>query len=354
MEPVSTLAADVGQLLWVGFEGHRLPDELAGRIRAGQVGATILFARNIEGAEQVTALVDTLHTLGPERLLVSVDQEGGRVARLRRWASEWPPMLRVGSHGEDACEAVGRAIGRELRALGFDLDFAPVLDVHTNPMNPVIGDRAFASQPGDVVRLAGAFARGLRGEGVIACGKHFPGHGDTHLDSHLALPRVDHPLERLRAVELAPFAALGEVDTIMTAHVIFSALDAEHPATLSAKILTEVLRGELGYQGVIVSDDLEMKAIADHYGLEDAVVRGLRAGCDAFLLCHQAELQVRAFAALVKAGEKDSEVRARLGESAARVRELKARHKARLAELPAIHPSVVGCAEHRALAERLI
>jgi beta-N-acetylhexosaminidase len=229
----------------------------------------------------------------------------------------------------ELAERVGRAIGAEVAAAGFDVDFAPVLDVHTNEANPVIGDRSFAREPEAVVALAGRFAAGLAAAGVIACGKHFPGHGDTHLDSHLALPRVDHPIERLRRVELAPFAQLSALPTLMTAHVVFSAVDPELPATLSRKVLTDLLRGELGYRGVIVSDDLEMKAIADHYGVEDAVVRGLVAGCDVFLLCHDASLQRRAYTALLAAAAQDPAVRARVTESAARVAALKAAHFAR-------------------------
>src|SRR5207237_801200 len=149
----------------------------------------------------------------------------------------------------------------ELAVLGFDLDFAPVLDVHTNPANPIIGDRAFATTPEGVIALAGAFARGLASAGVLGCGKHFPGHGDTTVDSHLALPRIDHDLARLRAVELAPFAALGGLPLIMTAHVVFAALDESAPATLSKAVIEGLLRGELGYRGLVLSDDLEMKAI---------------------------------------------------------------------------------------------
>lgn len=328
----------VGQLLWVGFDGLTVPTTLRGRLAAGEAGAAILFRRNVADAAQVRALNAALHAAAPADapLLICVDQEGGRVQRLRPpLATDWPPMLRLGEHagGGDAAAAeattrateIGRTLGAELKAFGFDLNFAPVLDVHTNPANPIIGDRAFATTPALVTRLAGAFARGLAAAGIIACGKHFPGHGDTSVDSHLALPRIDHALERLHAVELAPFRALAaELPTIMTAHVIFAALDETVPATLSEKVLTGLLRGELGYRGVIISDDLEMKAIADHFGLEDAVVRGLLAGCDVFLLCHLEELQVRAFEALVRAAERDSRVRDRLPESAARVAALKA------------------------------
>jgi beta-N-acetylhexosaminidase len=321
--------------LWVGFDGQVAPPGLLSRIREGEVGATILFARNLSGIDALVALTSALHAAAPEGapLLIAVDQEGGRVQRVRAPATVWPPMARLGRlaardlpRAEALAEQVGRAMGAELAALGFDIDFAPVLDVHTNPQNPVIGDRAFATTPEHVATLAGAFAKGLSHAGILPCGKHFPGHGDTALDSHLELPSVDHPLSRLRAVELLPFRALPDLPILMTAHVVFPALDPHVPATLSEKVLETLLRQELGYRGVVVSDDLEMKAIADHFGLEEAIERALLAGCDAFLLCHLEELQRRAFDALVLAAERKSAVAGRVAEAAARVLALKRRY----------------------------
>ncbi len=361
-----SLAAQVGQLLWVGFEGHTVPDELRARIAGGEVGGAVLFRRNVRDLAQVAELCAALHAAAPAAapLLLSVDQEGGRVQRLRAPATEWPPMAALGARlaaaGDDAArrehalglaERVGLAIGREVAAAGFDLDFAPVLDVHTNDENPVIGDRAFARDAEAVAALTARFAAGLAAAGVLGCGKHFPGHGDTHLDSHLALPRIDHPLERLRAVELLPFARSLTLPTIMTAHVVFAAVDASLPATLSPRVLQGLLREGLGYTGVVVSDDLEMKAIADHYGIEDAVVRGLLAGCDTFLLCHHEHLQRTAFETLVHAAERDSAVRARLSESAARVAALKQRHFA--TPRPQLPLAAIGTPEHLTLARSL-
>src|SRR5439155_8944763 len=203
---------------------------------------------------------------------------------------------------ERTAEAVGRAIGDELRALGVDIDFAPVLDVHTNPANPVIGERAFGRDAATVARRALAFARGLDAAGVLACGKHFPGHGDTDTDSHLELPRIDHDWDRLEKVELLPFrrAAAAGLPIIMTAHVVFAALDAQRPATLSEQVITGLLRGKLGYRGVIVSDDLDMRAIAGHMGADHAAVAAVRAGCDVLLLCCDAANQGLADEGLVK------------------------------------------------------
>jgi beta-N-acetylhexosaminidase len=359
---MSEIAGAAGQLVWVGFDGLAVPAELAGRIGRGDVGAVVLFRRNVDSPAQVQALCSELHALAPadRPLLIAIDQEGGRVQRLRAPATEWPPMLRLGERaagqgdgGAGAvalASAVGRALGDELAAVGVDVNFAPVLDVHTNPQNPVIGDRAFATTPEQVTAVAGAFARGLAAAGVLGCGKHFPGHGDTAADSHLALPRLEHGLERLRAVELVPFRALPELPLCMTAHVVFAALDAQVPATLSPALLTGLLRRELGYQGVVVSDDLEMRAIVDHFGLGDSAVRGLVAGCDAFLVCHRRDRQEEARLALVAAAARDGAVRLRLGEAAARVAALKAAHAATWRGRARPPLTVLGSAAHLRLA----
>jgi beta-N-acetylhexosaminidase len=259
-------------------------------------------------------------------------------------------MLAHEGHADDAAlaEQVGTAMGHELRALGFDIDFAPVLDVHTNPDNPIIGDRAFGTEPEAVARRALAYARGLHAAGILACGKHFPGHGDTATDSHLELPRIDHHWERLEAVELVPFAraAAAKLPMIMTAHVVFAALDPTRPATLSPQVITGLLREKLGYRGVIVSDDLDMKAIAATMGADVAAVAAIRAGCDVLLLCRDEAHQDAAQRALIREGEADSAFRAQLGVAAARVRAMKAAPRA---AVPA--RDIVG--SHRRLAEQL-
>jgi beta-N-acetylhexosaminidase len=312
-----------GQILIVGFEGTTAPEELLGRIAERRVGGVVLFARNLGSLDEIAALTRALAAAVPEGdppLVISLDQEGGRVQRIKH--TRWPPMARVGAADDPAVsEAVGRAMGLEVAALGFNLDYAPVLDVHSNPQNPIIGDRAFAADPEPAARHALAFWRGLESAGVRGCGKHFPGHGDTGTDSHLELPRVDRPLERLREVELAPFAAAARagVPLFMTAHVLFPAVD-DKPATMSRRWLTEILRGELGFSGVVVSDDLDMKAVADHFPVEETVVNSLLAGCDCFLACRDAAVQKKSEESLERAAARDPAVRARLEESAARLR----------------------------------
>jgi beta-N-acetylhexosaminidase len=352
---VTALGRLCGQLLSVGFEGTTMPAELRARIAASAVGGVMLFRPNVASAGQVASLVGALRGAAPEDLplLVSIDQEGGLVMRLRGIGTDWPAMLAVGAAGDPGrTQQVGRALGEELAALGIGWDFAPVLDVHTNPANPVIGDRAFGTTPEVVAAHALAFWRGLRGAGVVGCGKHFPGHGDTRADSHLELPVVDHDVARLRALELAPFAAAARagMEAFMTAHVLFPALDADRPATLSPKILTDVLRGELGFRGVIVSDDLGMKAVADRYPIEELAVGCIEAGADHLLVRESASRQVAAHEALVRAAEARPAFRARVAESAARVGALKAACRVGPPAPSAMLPSLLATAAHRALA----
>jgi beta-N-acetylhexosaminidase len=238
---------------------------------------------------------------------IAVDQEGGRVQRLRAPVLQLPPMRALGQIDDPALtERAAFLLGSQLGALGFNFDFAPVLDVDSHPDSPVIGDRSFGADPARVARHGIAFARGLARAGLASCGKHFPGHGDTALDSHFALPRVSHARERLERVELAPFrAAQAELSAIMTAHIVLDAVDAERPATLSPQVITGLLRGELGFDGIIVSDDLEMKAIADHYGVADAACEAVAAGCDLLLICSKPELCLLAHEALVQRAERD-------------------------------------------------
>ena len=352
---MTALARYAGQLLSVGFEGTAASDELRARIVTSEVGGVMLFRPNISTPGQLAELVASLRGAAPgaSPLLVSIDQEGGLVQRLRAPATEWPPMLSVGGAGDvTRTAAVGRAVGDELAAVGDGWNFAPVLDVHTNPANPVIGNRAFGTSPEAVTRHALAFWRGLREAGLVGCGKHYPGHGDTMTDSHHELPVVPHDIERLRTVELAPFASAARagVEAFMTAHVMYPALDPDRPATLSRRIATEVLRGDLGFRGVLVSDDLGMKAVADRYGIEELAVSAIDAGCDHLLMRVPEARQRAAFEAIVHAAETRSAFRTRVEESAARVATLKAACTVALPAPAAMLPSLLGTPAHKALA----
>lgn len=339
-----------------------MPVELRALAREFDLGGAILFARNVEVPEQVSELAADVEALGVAApAWVSVDQEGGRVARLRAPFTEWPPMATLGRAGsEELAERFARALAAELRAVGVTLDFAPVLDVHTNPANPIIGDRAFAETAAGVAQLGRVVVRALQEEGVAACGKHFPGHGDTSTDSHLELPLVEHPPDRLRAVEFEPFrAAITEqVAFIMTAHVLVPSLDQERPATLSPHVVHEELRTGLGFQGVIVSDDLEMKAVSAHHAVPDAAVSAIRAGCDALLVCSgDVDLQARTLEALIRAAETGDIPRARLDDAFRRLRAAKERFLAAgrvpVQQRQRTLKAVLGCDAHRAVAEEM-
>lgn len=304
-----------GQLMVVGFAGAEAPPELCSSFEAGERAGVVLFRRNIEpgldGLGGLQRLCASLAAASPASLppLIAIDEEGGRVVRLGPPALHLPPMRCLAEQGGvERVERVAAAVARELACLGLTLNFAPVVDVDTNPDNPIIGDRAFSRTPEAVVAFASAYLRGLRAGGVAGCLKHYPGHGDTLLDSHLALPTVSHDRARLDAVELVPFRQLAaQAESMMTAHVVYPALDAACPATLSRAIVHDLLRGELGFGGVLFSDDLEMQAIAGHGDVGVSALAAVRAGCDLLLVCSQADAQARVYAALLEACESDQD-----------------------------------------------
>src|SRR5450432_4310515 len=299
------LETQAARLFTVGFHGKTLTDDLS-RLVARGVGGVIFFSRNVGQPAEVVEATGTIKRAAGRPLLLALDQEGGQVARLKQGFTEVPPMRAIGATGNALlAHEVGALIGREVRAVGFDMNYAPVLDIDTNPANPIIATRSFGRTPELVCELGVALAAGLESVGVAACGKHFPGHGDTSQDSHLELPRLPHSLERLEQVELKPFAAAVKagIPSMMTAHVIFEPLDPVYPATMSRPVLQGLLRDRMGYHGLIVTDDIEMRAIADHYGVEETVVRGLNAGVDHFLCCHTADVAHRAIDAIVRAVE---------------------------------------------------
>jgi beta-N-acetylhexosaminidase len=292
---------------------------------------------------------------------VSIDQEGGRVARLKAPFTEWPPMATLGRSGDvRLAERFARALAAELKTVGITLDYAPVLDIHTNPKNPVIGDRALAEKAEDVARLGAAIVQTLQREGIAACGKHFPGHGDTSTDSHIELPLVEHPPDRLRRVEFLPFAAAIQagVATIMTAHVLVPSLDERRPASLSRRIVHDILREELKYDGVILSDDLEMKAIAAEYEVPSAAVLAIQAGCDGALICSgDQNTQAASLEALVHAVEGERIPMSRVEDAMLRQRRAKERF---LAAPVAARPltghalrEALGRDDHRAIADEM-
>lgn len=268
----------------------------------------ILFKHNVEEPAQVLELNKELTSLIPDATppLLTVDQEGGRVMRIRDGVTKWPPMMWLGNCAElKLTTAVARAMADELYAMGFNMNWGPVADVNSNPKNPVIGDRAFGDKPGPVSQHVAAWVRATQSRGMMACAKHFPGHGDTSQDSHFHLPIVEKELPDLLEVERKPFeaAVAAGVAAIMTAHVVFPDLEEDYPATMSPRILKGWLREEMGYNGLIISDDLDMKAVRGRFELEEQLDRGCRGTLDIFLPCHSQPMQQAAFEHLVRLQE---------------------------------------------------
>jgi beta-N-acetylhexosaminidase len=352
MRDLHRLAA---RMVGIGFVGTSLPAEARDLIRRG-VRNCILFARNIESPQQLAGLNCQIKAVaGPEPLMMSVDQEGGRVLRMREPFTLIPSMRQVGQAGDEKLAyEIGKVVAREVRAVNFDMNLAPVCDVDTNPGNPVISSRSFGQTPELVAQLASALVRGVQSQGVGACAKHFPGHGDTVKDSHHELPTLPtHDMARMNEIELPPFEAAikSGVAGVMTAHVIYTPIDPNYPGTMSKTILGGILRKQLGFGGLVVSDDMQMKAIADHYGFDDAVVRAVDAGVDLLWICHTTELQARAIDCIIKAVERGDLSERRLEEALRHQDTVFARFvkpataKANL--------DVIGCAEHQAVADRI-
>ena len=346
--------------------------------REFDLGGVTLFGRlgNVEVPDQIAGLAFDIKNLGVELpAWVGVDQEGGRVARLRSPFTVWPPMAVLGrSDDPELAKRFAKALAAELAAVGISLDYAPVLDILTNPKNPVIGDRALGERPETVERMGRVIIEELQRAGIAACGKHFPGHGDTATDSHLELPIVEHAPDRLRAIEFVPFKAAIEANVafIMTAHVLAVALDDKNPATLSRRIVKAILRDELGFGGVIVSDDLQMKAIANTMTAPEAAVAAIGAGCDAVLICGTGPradigLQAEALEALIHAVEEERLGLKQVEASLERNRQAKQRflqaHEGRPTTSP-LGPAwtpptarqlkaLIGCEEHRAVSDAM-
>ena len=352
---------EIGQLVIGSLPGVAPTPEVRSLAREFQLSGVILFARNIESPKQVAELSRELQGMakpGTPPLWISVDQEGGQVARLRAPFTEWPPMATLGRSGDEGlARRFAAALASELRAVGITLNYAPVLDVNTNLANPVIGDRALSEDAEMVARLGGILIETLQMHGVAACGKHFPGHGDTSIDSHEDLPVVDHQLDRLRRVEFLPFleAVRVRVACIMTAHVLMTSIDDEQPATFSPEIIGGILRQELEFDGLILSDDLEMGAVADRYAIPDAAVRAIAAGCDGVLVPHgDVDLQGATIEGLIHGVEDGRISRERFDDARTRMERQKVRFLTDERVSSGISPdSLLGCEEHRQIADEM-
>ena len=358
---VRDVRRQAGQLVIAGFPGPSLDADLRAVSREFELGGVILFARNVESPEQLAEVAYEAQSLRRELpLWVSVDQEGGRVARLRAPFTVWPPMSALGRSGDATlARRFARALASELRAVGVNFDYAPVLDIATSRTGTAIGDRSLGENAEDVARLGRAIIEALQEEGVAACGKHFPGHGDTPADSHHELPVVEHPPDRLDAVELVPFKAAIEADVaaVMTAHILVPALDEERPATLSRAVVSGLLKARLGFRGAVCSDDMDMQAIRATHTNAEATVAALDAGVDLVLLCGgAADAHFEAIEAVVHAVEDGTLPLARVEDALARGRRMKERFLAAPQRRPldgrALR-AVLGRDEHQAIAAEI-
>ncbi|SFE39732.1 beta-N-acetylhexosaminidase [Paenibacillus algorifonticola] len=313
-QEIASMSVDekIGQLVLVGLEGTTLQEDAIEMMNTYHVGGFILYKRNITDASQTLALLNELkkqNKKNPVPLWLSIDQEGGTVSRMPQDFVKIPSAQSIGSKNKPQyAYGIGEAIGAELYALGFNMDFAPVLDINSNPDNPVIGNRAFGSTAESVIASGIETMKGIQAGHVVPVIKHFPGHGDTSVDSHLDLPVVDKSLKQLEQFELLPFveAIKERAPAVMVGHLLIPAMDKQYPASLSKTIITDLLRDELGFTGVVITDDMTMGGITKHFGIQDAAVKAVQAGNDILLVGHDAKQQIAVLKALkkaVKAGE---------------------------------------------------
>ena len=321
----------IGQMLMAGFPSPELDEQARRLVEDFYVGNFVLFARNFGSLERVCAMCSDLSRLVWERTglapIISADQEGGVVCRLTEGAALFPGQMAIAAAGADASTA-GKNCAETLRAVGVNTDLAPVLDVNREAMNPIIGARAFADTPEAVEKYGLELLSGLKSGGVLAAVKHFPGHGDVKADSHLGIPRCDMSAEELDRINLAPFRAAFShgADALMTCHVAFDCLDAGRPATLSHRIMTGLLRGELGFEGVAMTDCLEMGAVAETCGVGEGAVQAVEAGCDILCFSHTYEAVSAAAQALYAAVDSGRIPLARIDEACGRIRRVKEKY----------------------------
>jgi beta-N-acetylhexosaminidase len=346
-----TIEEKVGRMLHIGFDGLEPPDYVLEWLARGQIGGVVLFRRNLENPAQVAKLVQTCREAAPRPILVSIDQEGGRVVRLHKHFTESPGAMALGAAGSEAlAEQVSAVMATELRALGITWVLAPVVDIAHNPDNAAIGTRALGNVTPQVRDLALAEIRGFQSAGVAATAKHFPGHGNTPIDTHVRLAIVRGPLDYLWQHDLVPFRAAVEsgVEAVMVSHVKFEDLDAEHPSSLSPRVVRGLLRDEIGFDGLACTDCMEMNAIAQHYGPAESAVLAALAGEDVIFFSHTQAYQQAAFDALVEAVKSGRLPEAQIDESNRRIERLIERFPAE----PRPPLTVIRSPEHLAVMRR--
>ncbi|HZX21449.1 MAG TPA: beta-N-acetylhexosaminidase [Clostridia bacterium] len=327
-----TLEEKVGQMLLVGMEGYEIDGNITELIQSHHVGGIILYGKNVKNSEQLLSLINSLKNINSSNkipLFISVDEEGGSVSRNPREIKKLPTARSIGKTKDVSLAfKAGKLLGKTVRAFGYNMNFAPVLDIDSNPLNPVIGNRAFGQTAEIVSSMGVATLKGIREEGVIPVVKHFPGHGDTTVDSHVGLPVINHDLEKIMNFEIVPFKhAIGNgADAVMVAHILLSQIDQEYPASMSNIIITDILRNKLNFQGVVVTDDMTMGAIEKNYNMGDAAIQSVKAGADILLIGHEYEKALTVLSAIKDEISKGNISIDRIDESVYRILKLKGKY----------------------------
>jgi len=347
-EKIAKMSIDekIGQLVMVGFDGYEIDEATLDMMRMYRVGGFILFKRNIKSASQTLKLINSLKEENRANgipLFIAVDEEGGRVSRMPDEFLKMPTSRAIGKvDSEEFAFGIGSVIGEQIKSLGFNMNFAPVLDIDSNPKNPVIGDRAFGSTSEIVSRLGTAVMIGMKSQ-VISTVKHFPGHGDTTVDSHVGLPVINHDMDRLKSFELVPFAKAIEsgADAVMLAHILLLEIDEQNPASFSKAVITDILRNEMNFDGLVITDDMTMGAIAENYDIGEAAVKSVLAGADIVLVCHDNEKQVKVLKALKQSAIDGTIPESLLDEHVYRVLKLKQKYELRDEETESVDVSAI-------------
>jgi len=351
----------LGQLFQVGISGTSLTQDEKKFLTENNIGGVILFARNLESPEQIYNLcseIQSLKTADAVPFIISIDMEGGRVHRLKPPFTQWPAIRKLADLDSTSLAfQFSQSMGIELKSVGINMDFAPCIDIFTNPKNEIIGDRSPGEEHEVVSKIGSALTRGYIKSDILTCAKHFPGHGNTILDSHFELPIEDISLETLKERELQPYKKLirSKVDFIMTAHIKFSQIDNEHPVTFSKKFLKDMLKEELRFKGIIISDDLDMKAIRNHYAIEDIPILALEAGCDSLLYCNEPESPAIALDTIKNMlGNANADFKNHIEQAYKKMIELKQTKLAKIESLPfEVSKTLIGHPDHLKLAENI-
>ncbi|NLM33907.1 MAG: beta-N-acetylhexosaminidase [Clostridiales bacterium] len=350
-----TLDEKIGQMLIVGTEGYEINPDTVEFIDKYEVGGFIFFAGNIQSSAQLLKLLNSIKAENSKNsipLFLSIDEEGGRVTRMPKEFIKFPSNKSIGNvNNKEFSYEIGKAMASKLGAFGFNMNFAPVLDVNSNPKNPVIGDRAFSSQWQIVSSLGVETMKGMQQGKVIPVVKHFPGHGDTSEDSHKGLPSLSHDLERLENLELLPFqeAINNEADVVMIAHILLPELDKENPSSMSKVIITDILRERMKFKGVVITDDMTMGAIMKNYEIGEASVKAVLAGTDIVLVCHGKDKQIEVIEALKNAVLEGRITEERIDESVYRILKLKDKYAINNDEQPAVNVEAINADINRLL-----